>query len=132
SLLFQMLPWPALHGRLPKQFLRGCHKSCRLIPEHAKKIGLRSMLSVLASARLMASPDFCGRLGYAASRLKSLCTGLRSRWRGYNSFTMSAQISSLVGGTLSAFRLIEWIFLAVAVAGTISSAIFLGLALAGA
>jgi ceramide glucosyltransferase len=78
----------------------------------------------------MTSPDFPA----ASDTLpeKPLCTGLRSRWRGYNSFTMSAQISSLVVGTLSAFRLIGWIFLALAVAGTISSTIFLGLALAGA
>lgn len=45
---------------------------------------------------------------------------------------MSAQISTLAAGTVSALRLIEWTFLAISGAGTVSSTIFLGLALAGA
>ena len=45
---------------------------------------------------------------------------------------MSAQVTSLAVGTLPAFTLIGWIFLALAVVGMVSSTIFLGLALAGA
>jgi len=49
SQLVQMLPWPALNRRLPKQLLRGCHRSCRPIPEYARTLRLRSVLSVLAA-----------------------------------------------------------------------------------
>ena len=45
---------------------------------------------------------------------------------------MGAQISSLAVGTMSVFALIKWILLALAIVGTISSSIFLILALAGA
>jgi len=45
---------------------------------------------------------------------------------------MGAQISSLAVGTMSVFALIKWTFLVLAILGTISSTIFLILALVGA